>query len=165
MTPKTTNKPITVFDRPEMIDALINSKLENMPAKSGKAGSKATAWKPEELDLRDGVILQYITEQGLSKERTAQQIYSRWNISLPTARRYVAEAIKRFSQSFVEDNAEEQRRLWLERCETILQDAIDSRDKQSALRALDLMGKSMGIYQEKKDVTVDGEVDIRFDFE
>ena len=166
---KTTTTPksnlITIFDRPEQIDALINSKLENMPSKNGKAGSKVSAWKEEELELRDAVILQYIAEQGLSKERTAQQIFNRWNITISTARRYVAEAIKRFSQSFVEENAEEQRRLWLERCEQILQSAIDTGDKQSALKALDLMGKSMGIYAEKKELNVEGNVDIKFDFQ
>jgi hypothetical protein len=73
-------------------------------------------------------------------------------------------AIDAFANSYTEEDQEKQRQMWLERCEQILQDAIDSRDKASALKALDLIGKSMGIYNEKKDVNVSGDVDIKFDF-
>ena len=156
---------ISIFDRPEQIDAVINAKLEQMPSTGGKGNTKTNAWKPEELELRTAVIMQYIAEQGLSRERTAQQITNRWNISMPTARKWVAMAIKDFAKSYADDNAEEQRRMWLERCEQILQDAIDTRDKSSALKALDLIGKSMGIYLEKKDINVEGDVDIKFDFQ
>lgn len=157
-------KSISIFDRPEQIDAVINAKLAAMPANGGKANSKKNAWTPEELELRNAVIMQYICEQGLSKERTAQQLTNRWNIAMKTARNYVKMAIDAFTSSYTEEDQEKQRQMWLERCEQILQDAIDSRDKQSALKALDLMGKSMGIYNEKKDVNVNGDVDIKFDF-
>lgn len=159
------NKPISIFDRPEQIDAVINAKLAQMPRKNGKANSKANAWSKEEIELRNAVIMQYICEQGLSKERTAQQLTNRWDITIDTARDYVKRAVNDFANSFTDEDAEEQRRMWLERCEQILQDAIDSRDKASALKALDLIGKSMGIYAEKKDVNVQGDVDIKFDFQ
>lgn len=162
---KQNSSKVSIFDKPEQIDAVINAKLKQMPSTGGKANTKQNAWKPEELELRTAVIMQYICEQGLSRERTAQQITNRWNISIPTARKWVKMAIDAFAKSYVDENAEEQRRMWLERCEQILQDAIDSRDKQSALKALDLIGKSMGIYLEKKDLTVEGNVDITFDFQ
>ena len=158
-------KPISIFDRPEQIDAVINAKLANMPATGGKANTKANAWKPEEIELRNGVIMQYIAEQGLSRERAAQQITSRWNIALATARKWVARAIEDFAKTYAEEDQEKNRKLWLERCEQILQDAIDTRDKANALKALDLIGKSMGIFTEKKEVQVDGDVDIKFDFQ
>ena len=158
------NKPISIFDRPEQIDAVINAKLANMPQTGGKANTKANAWKPEEMELRNGVIMQYIAEQGLSRERTAQQITNRWNITLGTARNWVARAIDDFTKSYTEEDQEKNRKLWLERCEQVLQDAIDTRDKANALKALDLIGKSMGLFTEKKEVQVDGDVDIKFDF-
>ena len=159
------NKPISIFDRPEQIDAVINAKLAQMPRKNGKANSKVNAWTKDEIELRNAVIMQYICEQGLSKERTAQQLTNRWNIAMKTARTYVKMAIDAFAKSYTQEDQEKQRQMWLERCEQILQDAIDSRDKQSALKALDLIGKSMGIYAEKKDVNVQGDIDIKFDFQ
>lgn len=161
---KQNRSKVSIFDRPEQIDAVINAKLAAMPANGGKANSKKNAWTPEEIELRNAVIMQYICEQGLSKERTAQQLTNRWNIALKTARSYIKQAIDAFANSYTEEDQEKQRQMWLERCEQILQDAIDSRDKQSALKALDLIGKSMGIYAEKKDVNVQGDVDIKFDF-
>lgn len=155
---------LNIFSKPEQIDNFIKSKLRTFPRNNGKSSTRFCAWTKEELELRDAVIMQYITEQGLSKDATATQIQDRWEIALSTAKKYVSEAVKRFALSFAETTQEEHRKVWMERCEQILQDAIDSRDKASALKALDLMGRSMGIYQEKKDVNLSGEAEIHFDF-
>ena len=104
---------VTIYSKPDEIDAVINAKLSSFPRKNGKGNSIKTAWTDEELELRDSVIMGYITEQGLSKDRTAQQLIARWNISFDTAKRYVSEAIKRFTTSFDEDTVEEQRKIWL----------------------------------------------------
>lgn len=155
---------MTIFSKPEEIDAMVNSRLEQFPRKGGKNNSRVIGWSDEELQIIDGVIWDYISTQGLSREQTAQQLYNRWDISLSTARRYVTDSIKRMAATYTEEDAEQQRRVWLERCESILQDAINTRDKQSALRALDLMGKTMGLYKEGKDINLNGENTIHFDF-
>lgn len=155
---------VNIFSRPEEIDALINSRLEQFPRKGGRSCSKHVSWSDEEISIIDSVILDYIAKQGLSREATAQQLHSRWDISLSTARRYVTDSIKRMASTYTEEDQEEQRRVWLERCEAILQDAIETKDKQSALRALDLMGKTLGLYKETKDINVDGDNTIHFEF-
>ena len=155
---------VNIFSRPEEIDALINSRLEQFPRKGGRSCSKHVSWSDEEISIIDSVIWDYISTQGLSREATAQQLHSRWDISLSTARKYITDSIKRMASTYTEEDQEEQRRVWLERCEAILQDAIETRDKQSALRALDLMGKTLGLYKETKDINVDGDNTIHFDF-
>ena len=155
---------INIFSNPEEIDSLINSRLKQFPRKGGKSCSKHVSWSEAEIQIIDSVIWDYMAKQGLSREATAQQIYSRWDISMSTARRYVTDSIKRMASTYTEEDQEEQRRVWLERCEAILQDAIETKDKQSALRALDLMGKTLGLYKETKDINVDGDNTIHFDF-
>ena len=155
---------VDIFSSPEEIDSLINSRLKQFPRKGGKSCSKHVSWSEAEIQIIDSVILDYIAKQGLSREATAQQLYFRWDISMSTARRYVTDSIKRMASTYTEEDQEEQRRVWLERCEAILQDAIETRDKQSALRALDLMGKTLGLYKETKDINVDGDNTIHFDF-
>ena len=155
---------VNIFSKPEEIDRMINTRLEQFPRKGGKTSSKNVSWSDEELSIIDSVIWDYISKQGLSREQAAQQIHSRWDISLSTARRYITDSIKRMASTYTEEDQEEQRKIWLERCEAILQDAIETRDKQSALRALDLMGKSMGFYKETKDVNLDVDGGISFDF-
>ena len=83
---------------------------------------------------------------------------------MSTARRYVTDSIKRMANTYTKEEQEEQRRVWLERCEAILQDAISTRDIQNALKALDLMAKSLGLYKETKDVNLDVDGGISFDF-
>lgn len=155
---------VNIFSDPEKIDALINSRLEQFPRKGGKTSSRNVTWSEDELQIIDGVIWEYISTQGLSREATAQQLYNRWDISLSTARRYVSDSIKRMAATYTDEDQVEQRRVWLERCESILQDCLDTRDKQSALKALDLMGKTLGLYKENKDINLSGDNTIHFDF-
>ena len=155
---------VDIFSRPEEIDALINSRLEQFPRKGGRSCSKHVSWSDAEIQIIDSVIFDYIAKQGLSREATAQQIYSRWDISLSTARKWITDSIKRIANTYSEEEQEEVRRVWLERCESILQECIETRDKQNALKALDLMGKSLGLYKESKDINVDGDNTIHFDF-
>ena len=155
---------VNIFSSPEEIDSLINSRLKQFPRKGGKSCSKHVSWSEAELQIIDEVIWDYIAKQGLSREACAQQIHYRWDISMSTARRYIADSIKRMASTYTEEDQEEQRRVWLERCEAILQDAIETKDKQSALRALDLMGKTLGLYKETKDINVDGDNTIHFEF-
>lgn len=156
---------INIFSNPDEIDALINSRLQQFPRKGGKTSSRNVSWSESELQIIDSVIWDYIAKQGLSREATAQQIYSRWDISLSTARKWITDSIKRIANTYTQEEQEEVRRVWLERCEAILQECIETRDKQNALKALDLMGKSMGIYKEKSDVNLSGSADIKFDFQ
>ena len=154
---------ISIFSKPEEIDEYIKRKLKSMPAQHGKANSRANAWTEDELELRNAVIMDYITAQGLSKERTAQQIAERWEVAIQTARRYVNEACKAFTAQFTEEDQEKQRQIWLSRVESILQEAVESRDKQSALRAMDMLAKSMGLYKENINLG-GGDTPITFDF-
>ena len=155
---------INIFSNPDEIDALINSRLQQFPRKGGKTSSRNVSWSESELQIIDSVILDYIAKQGLSREACAQQIYSRWDISMSTARKWITDSIKRIANTYSQEEQEEVRRVWLERCESILQECIETRDKQNALKALDLMGKSLGLYKESKDVNLDVDGGISFDF-
>lgn len=155
----------TIFDDPEKIDAVINSRLAQFPRKGGKVPSKSVSWSEDELALIDNVIWSYITEDGLSREATAQQLHGRWDISLSTARRYITESIARTSKLFPAEDIEEKRARFLERCEAILQKAIEDGQKDTALRALDTYAKASGLYKETKDINIDGKTTISFDFQ
>ena len=155
---------INIFSSPEEIDSLINSRLKQFPRKGGRSCSKHVSWSEAEIQIIDSVIWDYMAKQGLSREACAQQIYSRWDISLSTARKWITDSIKRIANTYSEEEQEEVRRVWLERCESILQECIETRDKQNALKALDLMGKSLGLYKESKDVNLDVDGGISFDF-
>ena len=155
---------INIFSNPEEIDSLINSRLKQFHRKGGRSCSKHVSWSEAEIQSIDSVICDYMAKQGLSREACAQQIYSRWAISLSTARKWITDSIKRIANTYSQEEQEEVRRVWLERCESILQECIETRDKQNALKALDLMGKSLGLYKESKDVNLDVDGGISFDF-
>lgn len=150
---------------PDEVDAIMKSRIATLPALGGKGKStKSGKWSDWELEIRDAVIISYLTENCLSREQTAQQIARRWDIALITARNYVTSALKRFSESF-NDDPDYLKKMFLERCETILQTALTAGQKNEALKALDMIGKSVGSYRETKDVNVSGDININFDFE
>lgn len=156
---------LTIFDEPEKVDAMVNTRLKQFPAKGGRHPSRNVGWSDEELEIMDGVIWDYLTTQGLSREQTAKQLHSRWDITIGTARTYITDAIKRMAKHFPDDDMETKREMFLERCQSILQDAIDSGQKSEALKALDIYAKASGFYKEQKDINLTGENTIHFDFQ
>lgn len=157
-------KKVSIFDKPEIIDGVIKSKLALLPCKGGHNNTRQAKWTESELELIDAVIWEYITVQGFSRERTAQLISDRWEISIKTARAWIRRSIDNMVES-VQTDVEKMKEMFLTRCENIMQDAIDSGQKDTALKAIDLMGKALGFYRETKDVNLQGEAIINFDFD
>lgn len=155
---------INVFSDPEKVDAIIKSRLAQFSTKGGCQRNSSVKWTDAELELRDAVIMDYLTVNGLSRERTAQQIASRWDVTLVSARNYIKDAITRFSKNYIEIDDETRKKIFEEKINAIFEDAIDAKDRQSSLRAMDMLNKMNGLYKDKSDVnlTVDGS--ISFDF-
>ena len=155
---------VNIFSKPEEIDAIIKSRLSLFSHKGGSQKNSMVKWTEEELELRDAVIIDYLTANGLSREQTARQISDRWDINMSTARRYVVEAVKRFCDNVVEESEPMRKKMFEETVKSILQDAITANDRQSSLKAMDLLAKVKSMYKDKSDVnlTVDG--GISFDF-
>lgn len=155
---------INIFSKPEEIDAVIKSKLAQFSTKGGKQKNSLVKWTDEEIDLRDSVVIDYLTVNCLSREQTARQLCDRWDISIGTARKYVNEAVIHFCNNVVEEDAVIRKKMFEEKLNSILQDAVDNDDRQSALRALDIFAKTTGMYDNKTDVnlTVDGGISFEF---
>lgn len=159
---KTLNKDNILLLSPEEIDAIISNRILSFPKKGNKT-SAIGGWKEEELELRDAVILAYLTEEHLSYEKTAQQLAARWPISMSTARRYTKEAISRFCLSHKKD-LEETKELFLEELQNIIREARDNGSRDTSLKGLDMVAKVLGFYKDNKELNINGSVDINFDF-
>lgn len=147
----------------EQIDAIIKSRLEQFARKGGVNGARNTHWTEDELELMDNVIWDLITKRGYSREAASQKLKERWDVHITTARKYVKQAIERVSNAYEEDT-DKLRKVFLERCEGIIKDAIENHQKDVAIKAMDLMAKSLGFYRESKDVNIQGDGSIKFDF-
>lgn len=155
---------VNIFSTPEMIDAIIKSRLAQFSTKGGCQKNSLVKWTEEEIELRDAVIIDYITTNGLSRERTAQQISNRWDISMVTARKYVTEAVKHFCDNVVDESEAVRKKLFEEKLHAIYEDAITAKDRQSSLKAIDILNKMNGMYTDKSDVNLSVDGKITFDF-
>ena len=74
------------------------------------------------------------------------------------------EAITRFCENYPEDK-EKQRKVFMEKLNSILEMAIESQSKEAALKAMDIFAKTQGYYKENQNITLNGgENPIQFDF-
>lgn len=155
---------VNIFSKPDEIDAVIKSRIALFSTKGGCQKNSLVKWTESEIELRDAVIIDYITTNGLSREKTAQQISSRWDISVVTARKYVAEAVKHFCDNVVDESDEIRKKIFEEKLHSIYEDAVSAGDRQSSLRAIDILNKMNGMYTDKSDVNVNVDGKIVFDF-
>ena len=155
---------VNIFSDPEKVDAIIKSRLAQFSTKGGTQKNSLVKWTEAELELRDAVIMDYLTVNGLSRERTAQQIADRWDVSMQSARNYVKDAITRFAKNYVEIDEETRKKLFEEKLQSIYEDAVSAKDRQSSLRAIDILNKMNGMYTDKSDVNVNVDGKITFEF-
>lgn len=155
---------VNIFSDPEKVDAIIKSRLAQFSTKGGTQKNSLVKWTKAELELRDAVIMDYLTVNGLSRERTAQQIADRWDVSMQSARNYVRDAITRFAKNYVEIDEATRKKLFEERLQSIYEDAVSAKDRQSSLRAIDILNKMNGMYTDKSDVNVNVDGKITFEF-
>ena len=155
---------VNIFSDPEKVDAIIKSRLAQFSTKGGTQKNSLVKWTEAELELRDAVIMDYLTVNGLSRERTAQQIADRWDVSMQSARNYVRDAITRFAKNYVEIDEATRKKLFEERLQSIYEDAVSVKDRQSSLRAIDILNKMNGMYTDKSDVNVNVDGKITFEF-
>ena len=155
---------INIFSEPEIIDGLMKSRLKTFSRKGGTFSNKTNNWTEEELEIRNGVILDYIGKQGLSREETARQIATRWDINMNTARKYVTMAIKALADNWTEEDKDQVRKLYIEKIEAIMQEALERNQLDSAMKAQDMLNKIHGLYSEKQQVELQGNIPIVFDF-
>jgi hypothetical protein len=146
----------------EEIDGIMRRRIELQ----GKKGVKpqVNGWTDEELELRDSVCMSLLTRDCKSRHQASLTLSKRWNISKGTANKYIAEALTRFTKQFT-DNLPELRKMYLERCQTILETAIRDGQKDTALKALAEYGKVLGFNKETKDVNLSGDATINFQFD
>lgn len=155
---------VNIFSDPEKVDAIIKSRLAQFSTKGGTQKNSLVKWTEAELELRDAVIMDYLTVNGLSRERTAQQIADRWDVSMQSARNYVKDAITRFAKNYVEIDEATRKKLFEEKLQSIYEDAVSAKDRQSSLRAIDILNKMNGMYTDKSDVNVNVDGKITFEF-
>ena len=142
----------------------MKSRLAQFSSKGGCQKNSLVKWTDAELELRDAVIMDYLTINGLSRERTAQEIAARWDVTLQSARNYIKDAITRFSKNYVEIDEATRRKIFEEKINAIFEDAVDAKDRSNSLKAMDMLNKMNGLYRDKSDVNLNVEGSISFDF-
>lgn len=111
------------------------------------------------IDLVNGISRYQIM---LKLERDAYPGHKTSKLSRACKYQYIQEALLNCREERKEE-LEKQKDLFYERILNVYNDAIDGRDRQSALKALDMIGKLGGLY-EKQDINLTGTITATISF-
>lgn len=141
------------------VDALILSKLRNMPKKGGRKVYGQT-WTPLELTYRRQAIYKMMNA-GYSKFECVCEIQKRWEVTDNTALEYYKDALESLAQTN-EEVIEHIRDIQTQRLEKMYKECLEEGNRKEALKALEQLNKIGGIYKEKVEADITGE--MTFDF-
>lgn len=112
------------------------------------------------IDLVEGVSRYQIL---LKLERDAYQGFNTSKLSRTSRYNYIQEAYNNCKAERQEEK-EKQRDLFYERILNVYNDAITNRDRQNALKALDMGLKLSGLYEQKQDINISGNLNATISF-
>lgn len=142
----------------ETVDGIVKSRIEAWKKGSGK-GKK---WPDEDLIVRRQAILTLL-RNGYSRSRIVEELTRRWEITETTAKTYIKDAILALGATNA-DFMDHVREVETERLEVMLEEAIKSGDRRTALSCLEMLNKIGGLYGGKIGVDMQVAGDMRFDF-
>lgn len=149
------------FTDEQIIDAIMKKRINTFTSRGGRANQKKNGWQENELKLRDTVVMDLLCRKCMPRNKVANQIAVRWDISPVTADRYISEAIHRFEGTYGADE-EANRKLFLQSCSELLEEVKDKKKYDQIIKTLDLIGKSGGLYSTKQKVSLDGNITFTF---
>ena len=113
------------------------------------------------IDLMSGVSRYQIM---LKLERDAYEGFKTSNLSRASKYKYLQLAYGKCEGELQEERAK-LRDLFYSRFLSVYEEAMESRDRQNAIRALDLASRIAGVYaEEKKDITLRGDIKATINF-
>ena len=145
------------------VDAIIRNRLQTFPRRGGKGAPKNLSWLPEELEVRDALIMDYLGRRCCTREYVVGELSTRYDIAPDTVRVWIREALQRCVEKG-KISEEQQREDFLNKVSGILQSAIDDGEKKTALRAIDILAKTFGFYSSTKDINISTDGSIKLDF-
>lgn len=145
----------------EQIDDIIMKEHHRLSPKTCKnKAQKNNSWDEDVVVLRRRTIMEMLGK-GMTKMNIAKELGPRWDISESTAYNYIKDTFKYIAENYKEDY-DKLKDILMHRLENLAEDALNSRDRQSALRAYDQISKLAGLYTDK--VEVQGDTTIHFNF-
>lgn len=125
-----------------------------------EAGGRNTVEK-NQRKYRIAEVIKLITK-GWSRTNILQWVQDQWEVSRASASDYIKMAYEVLGEAS-DEVIENSRNIQLERLEDLLKQALESGDKASSLKALDMINRLHGLYIEKKEVKLDTQK-LRFSF-
>ena len=142
--------------KPDTVDILVDY------YKNTEKEGNGTAWNDEMKVLRNSYCLSLITQKGFTKAYARNYIQRQFDISAPTANRWINEALNTLVVMHSPEEKEQMASLLNERLEEIYSRAMDGNRLETAIKAIESQAKIMGLYN--TDTTNNTQIIYEFKF-
>lgn len=138
-----------------------------MPVKKDENGNKIRYghhWGEEDLNLRNQLIVYWVTKEGLSRIEVVQKIMRVFNIDRSNAYEWSKIAIATLNEGF-DEYRDMARQMQIEKIESYIKECREAGKLREAAMFSEQLNKIYGLYTENKKVEVKTEEPIRFEFD
>lgn len=111
--------------------------------------------KQKELKIREAEIIKRI-RKGWSHSKITEWLSDNYGLSKSHSYNLVTKAFNTLAEK-ADEVIENAKNIQIERLEDMLVNSLESEDKKTALKALDMLNKIYGLYVQKQDINVNGE--------
>ena len=120
--------------------------------------------RPAPVKLRKEIKTRLILEdiaQGVCYSDLIQKYQEQWKCSTKTVECYIRDAMEYLRSDQAVENL---KNINLQRLDNLYKESANDGDRKNALKAIDLQNKTLGVYEEKVEVTTNEPVEFVFNF-
>ena len=121
-------------------------------------------WPDDDLDLRNQLIIYWITKDGLSRIEVVQMLMQVFGISRSNAFEWARIAIASLNEGF-DEYRDLARQTQIEKIEKLIKECKGMGKYKEAAMLNEQLNKIYGLYAETKKVEVSAEAPIKFEFD
>lgn len=121
-------------------------------------------WATNDLDLRNQLIIHWITKDGLSRIEVVQRIMQEFDITRSNAYDWSKAAIDSLNEGF-DAYRDMARQTQIERIEKLIKDCKSAGKMKEAAMFNEQLNKIYGLYSDTKKVEVSADGPIKFEFD
>ena len=148
----------------EEVIAYLKSQMPTQRNENGKMVRIGYKWGEEDLNLRNQLIIYWITKEGMSRMEVVNMLMQVFGIARSNAFIWSNEALKSLNEGF-DEYKEVARQTQIEKIEKLIKECKGMGKYKEAAMLNEQLNKIYGLYTENKKVEVSADGPIKFEFD
>lgn len=142
------------------VDAIMRTSIEQI--RNAAPITKQAVWTEEKVEMRRQYIIFYLG-RGYTYYTIQLHLMEAWNCKNSITKEYIKDAF-RYVADCQKEASKHDREVMIQKYESIAEEALARGDNKVATKYFDMVNKIKGLYVNKIDASIEGDVEVRFEF-